>query len=286
MKLYDGTYIITATITISIIKHRTISEIITATSRKTTIELTMTAGGAPNCDDPTTRNLIRNALKNKLEATGSLQCTTSSACQFMDISCSFDATTSIVNLKFTLQQLVNLMDKSVVLSSVEKIKASVDTLSFEINTATKRAVIPFGNASVKNVDTKTTCPANTFQINNECSECPPGYGPSQDTCVICNYGYWSGGGHMPCIPCIQPSRINQPDSVTITTQLKGSINSLSCIPESDVCVVGGEPSLHGALFPPTGARVFQSTVVTGVCPIGSNQEFGVSDKFMCSHVSP
>ena len=177
------------------------------------------------------------------------------------------------------------MDKSVVLSSVEKIKASVDTLSFEINTATKRAVIPFGNASVKNVDTKTTCPANTFQINNECSECPPGYGPSQDTCVICNYGYWSGGGHMPCIPCIQPSRITQPDSVTITTQLKGSVNSLSCIPESDVCVVGGEPSLHGALFPPTGARVFQSTVVTGVCPIGSNQEFGVSDKFMCNQNS-
>ena len=232
----------------------------------------MTAGGAPNCDDPTTRNLIRNALKTKLEATGSLQCSTSSECQFLDISCSFDATTiSIVNLKFTLQQLVNLMDKNVVLSSVEKIKASVDTLSFEINTARKRAVIPFSNASVKNVDTKTTCPANTFQINNECSECPPGYGPSQDTCVICNYGYWSGGGHMPCIHCM-----------TMTTQLKGSVNSLSCIPESDVCVVGGEPSLHGALFPPTGARVFQSTVVTGVCPIGSNQEFGVSDKFMCN----
>ena len=237
----------------------------------------MKAGGAINCLDATTRNLVRDGLKNKLEAIGSMRCTTSLNCKFEDFSCSYDTVASSVTLKFTLNQIANLMDKDILDGDVEKIKASAvaNNIAFEINTARKRAVIPMSEIVVKKAETKTACPAKSITINDECSVCSPGYGlnSAKDACVICNFGSWSTGGYMSCNPCV---------SSTLTTQLMGATNALSCIPKTDICVVGGIISLNGNLFPPTGSRVMQSTIITGVCPSGTNQEFGVSDRFSCN----
>ena len=237
------------------------SEIIAASSRKAAVELSMKAGGAINCQDAKTQNLVGDGLKNKLEAIGSLRCTTSLNCKFEDFSCSYDTVASSVTLKFTLNQIANLMDKDILDGDVEKIKASAvaNNIAFEINTARKRAVIPMSEIVVKKAETKTACPAKSITINDECSVCSPGYGlnSAKDACVICNFGSWSTGGYMSCNPCV---------SSTLTTQLMGATNALSCIPKTDICVVGGIISLNGNLFPP---KPLLSPVFVQVEPIRS-----------------
>lgn len=139
-------------------------------------------------------------------------------------------------------------------------------------------MITLTQGSLKSSTLKTGCPAKTIEKDNECGVCAPGYGlnTDKDKCVICNYGSWSAGGYVSCTPCVNP---------TLTTQLLGSTNVLSCIPKTDVCVVGGIKSLNGVLVPPQGSRVLKTTSIKSVCPTGFNQEFGVKDNFLCSQKS-
>ena len=221
------------------------------------------------------RTLLQDGLLTTMETQAKITCTTSSECSYEGFTCSYDAATTMIKMEFTLRQTQNLADRGVLDRDVDKIKSSASTMELQINSARKRAVITLSDGAVTKAETVTACPANSVMINNECTQCPAGYGvnSAKDACEICDYGSWSAGGYMTCTPCIQSS---------LTTQLRGSTNALSCIPRSDVCVVGGKESLNGALSPPTGSRVLQSTTITAVCPEGSNQEFGVSDKFLCS----
>jgi hypothetical protein len=179
---------------------------------------------------------------------------------------------------FTLNQVANLVDKGVLNRDLARITKSTDGLTFEINTSKKRAVITLNGGVLKKSTLKTACPAKSIEIENECGVCAPGYGlnNAKDKCVICGYGSWSAGGYISCTPCVKP---------TLTTQLMGSTNVFSCIPQTDICVVGGVTSLNGQLVPPKGARVLKTTAITSFCPAGYNQEFGVKDRFVCSQKS-
>ena len=204
-----------------------------------------------------------------------LTCTKSLNCEYAFTSCSYTPATSDLSITFTLTQTKNLADKSILDRDVEAMKNEDKPFELQVNTARKRAVISIKGVKYEKSVTKTGCPANSIELNNECSVCPPGYGlnAAKDACVLCGYGSWSTGGFVPCTPCVNPS---------LTTQLRGSTTVFSCVPKTDICVVGGEPSLHGNLVPPKGSRVLQTTTVTGVCPTGSNQQYGVSDKFLCN----
>ena len=221
--------------------------------------------------------MLQDGLINTLETQAKITCTTSAECSFEGFTCTYDAATTEIEMDFTLRQTQNLADKDVLDRDVEKIKLKESTMEYQISNTRKRAVTTLSNGSVKNAETVTACPTNSVMMNNECTQCPAGYGVNsvQDACEICDYGSWSAGGYMTCSPCVSSSQ-------NLTTQLRGSTNALSCIPRSDVCVVGGKDSLNGALSPPTGSRVLQSTMITAVCPEGYNQEFGISDKFLCS----
>ncbi|KAL5271418.1 hypothetical protein ACHWQZ_G001906 [Mnemiopsis leidyi] len=249
--------------------------LITATSRKANLELSFKSTSPLDCQNPTTRTILQDGIKTTLETQAKITCTTSSECSLEGFTCSYDAATTEVDMDFVLRQTQNLADKGVLDRDVAKIQSSISTMEYQIGSTRKREAITLSQGSVKKTETTTTCPANSVTINNECTECPAGYGvnSAQDKCEICDYGSWSPGGYMTCTPCLSSS---------LTTQLRGSTNALNCIARSEVCVVGGKESLNGALVPPTGSRVLQSTTVTAVCPDGSNQEFGVSDQFLCS----
>ena len=248
-------------------------------SRSADLKIFVKAASALNCQDATTRNLLSDGLKNKLEELGSLQCTRNNECEYKDFLCTYDGTKNEITMDFRLKQISNLADKGVIERDVERIKITADgTLTFDINTAKKRALITLTTGSLKSSTVETRCPAKTIEKDNECGVCAPGYGlnTDKDKCVICNYGSWSAGGYVSCTPCVNPS---------LTTQLLGSAHVLSCIPKTEICVVGGVKSLNGVLVPPHGSRVLKTTSIKSVCPAGFNQEFGVEDNFLCSQKS-
>ena len=66
------------------------------------------------CQDPVTKAIVSEALKNKMESLEILICTEDSQCRFDNFDCVYDPTESKTTLSFTLEQTSALVDQSII----------------------------------------------------------------------------------------------------------------------------------------------------------------------------